>query len=101
MNLRVLLTRPPKPLDPWLRYGFLAFCLILLGWHLRGMSRHSWAPGRENIGLVLVALLLNHLAFRFPWPSPVMAGLRVLACAWILLAFGYWLWLLQGRTWGG
>lgn len=98
MNLRRMLSDPPKPLDPWLRYGFLALCLGLLGWHLCWLVGHSWMRGRENISLVLVALLLNHLAFRFSWPRTVTASLRLAACAWLVFAVCCWLWLLHERA---
>jgi hypothetical protein len=95
MNLHATLTDPPKPLDPWLRHGFLVLCLSVLGWHRWWLLHHAGMRGRENIGLVLVALTLNHLAFRYAWPRPVMAGLRIVACAWIAFSFGFWLWHLQ------
>jgi hypothetical protein len=86
MNPRAVFIDPPKPLPPWLRDGYLGFCLALLGWHAWWLWRHSWVRGHDSITLVLVALLLNHVAFRYPWPRPVMILLRIAACAWIVLA---------------
>ncbi len=98
MNLRTLLTNPPKPVDPWLRRGFLLFCLLLLGWHLQWLARHGWPAGHEVISIILVALLLNHLAFRFSWPRKVMIGLRLAACSWLVFGMACTLRLLLRRV---
>jgi hypothetical protein len=93
-SLRALLTDPPPPSHPWLRRGFLVFCLGLLLWHQIWRVDHPWIRLRREpdiLGLVFVALLLNHLAFRFTWSRAVTAGLRLLACGWLIFGVGYWL----------
>jgi hypothetical protein len=93
-TLRTLLTDPPKPGHPWLRHGFLLFCVGLLLWHQVWRRDHPWVQARQMpdlMALVFWALLLNHLAFRYRWPSAVTAGLRLLACGWLAFAVGCWL----------
>lgn len=91
MNLRTAFTAPPKPLRPWLRHGYLVFCLILLGWDVVWWSRHGWTRSQDSLSLVLVALPLNHVAFRYDWPPPVRVILRSVACVWIAWVLGHWL----------
>ncbi|HWA10838.1 MAG TPA: hypothetical protein VG838_15470 [Opitutaceae bacterium] len=92
MNLRIILTAPPRPVAPGRRYGYLAFCLALAGWHLRWLAEHAWTRSHDVITVVIVALVLNHLAFRFRWPKAVAAGLRVTACAWCAAGLCWWAW---------
>ena len=91
MDLRNALTAPPKPLPTWLRHGYLIICVTLLAWNLGWRSLHGWIGGSENLSLVLVALPLNHVAFRYDWPRPVRVILRCAASVWIALTLGHWL----------
>ena len=97
MNLRLALTAPPVPINPWLRHGYLWFCLVLLGWHWNRQVRHGWRRDHDIIELILVALLLNHLAFRFCWPRPAIVGLRLVAWAWLAYGAVRWLLLVSGN----
>lgn len=101
MDLRNILTAPSKPLPAWLRHGYLIICVILLGWDLGWRSLHGWIGGHENLSRVLVALPLNHLAFRYDWPRPVRVILRCTASVWIAFTLGHWLWQFRALLGAG
>jgi hypothetical protein len=95
MNLRAILTEPPKESSSAFRYGMLVVFLLLLAFDIRW--RIGLSPGyrhdRNGNGVVALMLLFNHLAYQFRWPTSVTAALRLLAWGW--LAFGcfyifYW-----------
>lgn len=93
MDLPTFLTSSPKPVSPLVRLGFLALCAGLLVGHVAWLGRHPWAFHDDRyriVSLVLVALLLNHLAFRFPWPRLAMVALRIGATLWLLLLGACW-----------
>lgn len=93
MDLPTFLTSPPKPVSPAMRLGFLVLCTGLLVWHVAWLGRHTVAFHDDRhriVGLVLVALLLNHLAFRFAWPRPATVALRIGATLGLVLLGGYW-----------
>jgi len=73
---------PPPPRSAPYKYGFLTIILILTAWRLlldQSHPMHHW-----DSYSVLVALLLNHLAYQFRWPVMMTALLRIVAWEWII-----------------
>lgn len=94
MSPPAFLVSPPKPTSRSGRIAFLGLCVGLLLWHVIWIDRHAGAahePRVRVIGGVLVALLLNHLAFRFAWPPRWTMALRVVATLWLVALGVFWL----------
>ena len=91
MKISSIFTEPIKPLHPVFRYGMLAVCLLLLGWHIqwRFDVPPSYPYDRHGNGVVVLMLLFNHLAFQFQWPVRVTVALRILALGWLAFAVFY------------
>lgn len=91
MNLRSLLTTPPVRSSPVFVYGMLGLCLVLLAVNV-SLRMHATAGlgFSANLNLVIVLMmLLNHVAFHFPWPLRVMVVLRVASMAWAVFGLVY------------
>lgn len=67
------------------RHGFLALGLCLLACHAAWMARLGWKYEDRHLAqaCILLALILNHLAFRFPWPREGRIALRAVAVLWL------------------
>lgn len=85
------LTEPPKMVRPVFRWVMLAIILLLLVIHIRW--RLTLPPGyrgdRNGNGVIVLAILFNHLAFQFRWPRSVTAVLRVLMWSWLAFTLFY------------
>lgn len=76
----------PKTRSVGFRNGFLAVILVLLALAVLLPSQNHF---RRLIFPIM--LLLNHLAFQFKWPRPVMIGLRACTCIWLMFfVVFYW-----------
>jgi hypothetical protein len=93
MKPKSILTHPPGPLlsHPAYRYGMLVLILCLLGdyveWYLGLPTDYPY--DRYRSGILVLALLVNHLAFSFQWRPAVAAALRVLAMSWVVVGLFY------------
>lgn len=94
MDFLAYFAAPPKPISAVKRHGFLALGLSLLACHVAWIAfryHGVYAPRHRVQLLIIVALIVNHLAFRFPWSQRVTVALRVGAA--LLIAVTVWQWL--------
>ena len=99
MSIRDHLTKPPWDSTPTYRYGMLAACLLLLAFHIKWQItlRDGYPYERYSTGVALIMLLLNHLAYCFPWRTSVTVALRMLAWGWLVCGGAYILyWYIRG-----
>ena len=80
-----------KAADAAYRYGMLIVILVLLAWQIRWYFTfaHVYNGDPYGTGILVLALLFNHLAFAFNWPRAVAIALWVLAGSWIVFSLFY------------